>query len=154
VTSMTSIFSMPIRSDKAGDGHFMARRGTRYHKGIDLKCNPGTMIESPISGKITKIGYPYFGDTHYRYVEIEDNHSYVFRFFYVENIPNVELGYFVKEGELFAIVQDISSRYPDDSKPMQNHIHLEMYSKERIKDYIDPTPFYHLGRENYLKWNK
>ena len=38
---------LPQRDDKAGQGHFGAKRGGQKHNGIDYACLPGTLILAP-----------------------------------------------------------------------------------------------------------
>ena len=65
-------------TDVHGSGEWHATRGNRFHNGVDFSCYPGTRILAPVSGLITKLGYPYGDDLGYRYVQIEaddkDNH--------------------------------------------------------------------------------
>ena len=111
------------RSDAAGEGHFGASRGSRTHKGQDYECFPGAIIESPIKGYITKLGYPYADDLSYRYVEITQSLSTnKYRIFYVE--PSVKLGDGVLPGDAIGAAQDVAKRYPNES--MTCHVHLEI----------------------------
>mgnify|MGYP003150754917 CR=1 FL=1 len=41
---------LPQRDDKAGQGHFGAKRGGQKHNGIDYACLPGTLILAPCDG--------------------------------------------------------------------------------------------------------
>ena len=50
------------KSDKWGQGHFGAPRGSRKHNGIDIVTQLGTPILSPIEGKVIRISYPYASD--------------------------------------------------------------------------------------------
>ena len=111
--------------DPWGSGEFGAPRGTRTHKGIDYTCPVGAVIHTPVSGKVTKLGYPYSDDLTFRYVEITDKDDARHRLFYVS--PTVEKGDIVQAGESVGIQQDISGRYRDDNKPpMINHCHYEI----------------------------
>lgn len=76
-------------SDGFGAGHFGAPRGSRTHKGVDLLAQSGEAINSPVTGTVTKVGYPYGDDLSYRYVQITAG-DYDFRVFYVE--PSVRVG--------------------------------------------------------------
>uniref|UniRef100_G3P7I2 Uncharacterized protein n=1 Tax=Gasterosteus aculeatus aculeatus TaxID=481459 RepID=G3P7I2_GASAC len=44
-------------SDSWGQGHYGARRGTREHKGLDIKCNDGSTVYAPfdvtLNGRVT-----------------------------------------------------------------------------------------------------
>jgi len=121
-----------IRSDKAGDGHFQAPRGTRMHNGVDYLCEPGTLVFSPASGVVTKLGYPYSDDLQWRYVEITDDYKNKHRLFYTE--PAVRLDQFVIVGEVVGEAQNIALRYPDQG--MLAHLHYEVISPDGV--FVDP----------------
>lgn len=129
-------------SDDWGDGSFGASRGSRKHKGIDYKAEPGDEILSPCTGKVTKIGYPYApkpGDKiTYRYVEVTDPQGYRHRVFYIE--PRVNMARQLNQGVVIGTAQDISGRYHDDDKePMINHVHYEILDEEG--EPVDPEGF-------------
>ena len=111
-----------VRSDSAGDGHFQAPRGNRLHNGIDYLVEPGTLVYSPVSGVVTKLGYPYGDDLQWRYVEITSDDFERFRLFYTE--PAVVVDQFVMIGEVVGEAQNIAERYPGQG--MLAHIHLEV----------------------------
>ena len=77
----------PVRDhDTFGSGLFGASRdgGKRTHSGIDFACYPGSIVLACSSGTVTKLGYPYGDDPHYRYVEVTDHDLRRFRYFYVK----------------------------------------------------------------------
>lgn len=117
-------------SDGFGSGHFGASRGSRTHNGVDLLVNAGEAINSPVTGTVTKLGYPYGDDLGYRYVEVESG-GYEFRVFYVE--PSVRVGQEVTTETAIGSAQDLGRRYPG----IPNHVHFEIKSDG---DYLDPTP--------------
>ena len=147
----------PIRSDAEGDGSYGAKRGSRKHNGIDLKCRPGSTVLSPVTGTVTKLGYPYLngrggfndGEGAYRYVQVSTdrgtpdvkNH----RMFYVE--PSVKLGDRVRAGQIIGSAQDVPRRYDEldddgsvlNASVMQTHVHYEIMSKGRT--FEDPEKF-------------
>ena len=125
-----------IRSDSAGDGHFMAPRGSHMHNGVDYLCEPGSLVYSPVAGTITKLGYPYGDDLQWRYVEITDEDKNKHRLFYTE--PAVNLDQYVMVGEVVGEAQNIASRYPDQG--MLAHIHLEIIGADG--QLTDPEAFY------------
>ncbi|MGB1547325.1 MAG: peptidoglycan DD-metalloendopeptidase family protein, partial [Alphaproteobacteria bacterium] len=105
-----------------GEGHFGASRdgGRRKHLGVDLIAAPGTPVSSAISGTVSKIGWTYAGDPHYRYVEVTGTTGLVVRHFYVA--PWVQDGEVVETGRTrLGTVQDLTRRYPG----IINHLHLE-----------------------------
>lgn len=130
-------YALPMRKcDDQGCGHFGASRGSRLHNGIDLACNPGTAICSPINGKVTKIGYPYANDLSIRYVQVTSN-GYDYRVFYVE--PCVEVGDSVTVNDVIGAAQELESM----NRGGTQHVHFEIKSGGQ---YIDPTPVYHTVR--------
>lgn len=106
-------------TDDWGSGAFGASRGSRVHKGIDYECPAGAEVLSPVSGKVTKLGYPYADDLSYRYVQISNTYDH--RLFYVE--PSVEVGQWVNENTPIGICQNLQARY---DKKMKNHVHYEV----------------------------
>lgn len=126
-----------IRNDPAGAGNFGASRdgGTRSHKGLDLLSNPGGVVNSPISGKVTKIGFPYDGDFKFRYVEVEDESGSKHRVFYVDPKGVLEVGSTVEKGSPMGIAQDVTEKFPDTG--MEPHVHYEI--KDSKGEQIDPA---------------
>lgn len=122
--------TLPLRGiDAWGDGSFNAPRGMKngqpkFHKGIDYGCLPGTIIRSPVTGLVTKIGYPYADDLSYRYVEIKCEDQSKHRFFYVE--PSVKVSDYVHYHDEIGQAQDIAARYSLQDKVMKNHCHYEI----------------------------
>jgi len=101
------------------------------HNGIDFSCHPRTKILAPVSGLITKLGYPYGDDLTYRYVQIEDDEKDNHRVFYVN--PTVSVGGFVEEGvTVIGVAQDLTTRYSG----ITNHVHYEI---KRGDEYIQPV---------------
>lgn len=121
--------------DSWGEGHFGASRGKkRTHMGVDYCVAEDSVLISPITGHVTKLGYPYGDDLTYRYVEVKDHHGARHRFFYVE--PDVEPGDVVFEGETeLGTVQNIVRRYPVP-RGMKNHIHYEIIDADGL--YVNP----------------
>jgi hypothetical protein len=136
-----------IRRDSEGYGDFMAKRGKRLHRGIDLIGQPGKEIVSPIAGKFDRVYRPYHNDLRWRGAFIKGPHLWV-GIFYVTPYDNL-LGGSIKAGQPLGIMQDISDKYGKDMKP---HIHLEtilppMGGMDRSgnvfggKQYINPLCF-------------
>lgn len=130
----------PMRGcDKQGCGYFGAPRGSRKHRGIDIECLANAGINSIVSGKVTKVGKPYYDEgnsrnrNHYRYVEVTKG-DYRFRIYYIS--PMVKVGDEVDAGDLIGYSQDLTEVYPD----ITQHCHLEIKNKDG--EYIDPTPVY------------
>lgn len=113
--------------DKHGCGHFGASRGNRTHRGLDIRADVGQSVISPIGGNITKLGYPYGDDFSYRYIEITGGDLRV-RIFYVK--PTVRKGQKIEAGDQIGVAQELGTRY----EGITEHIHLEVYDKEKLKD--------------------
>lgn len=122
---------LPQRTqDVHGSGEWQASRGTRRHNGIDLSCYPGTLIFSPVSGVVTKLGYPYRDDLSYRYVQVTDDSQLDHRFFYI--LPALEMGSLCTAGEtVLGEAQDLRGRYAG----ITNHVHYEV---KRGDTYLEP----------------
>jgi len=133
---MKRITKMTIRgTDRWGEGRFGAPRGGRAHHGVDLKCEKGDTILSPVDGVVTKIGYPYAPNGpkgHYRYVEVKDHDDKLHRVFYIH--PLVEVGQAVVAGAMLGRAQGLQETYPG----ITDHVHYEI--KLPGGGYEDPTP--------------
>jgi hypothetical protein len=88
--TMKAFTNRAIRNDSAGQGTFGASRGggKRSHKGTDYEMKAGELVDSPVVGEVTKIGFPYGDDLSYRYVQITDMDGINHRLFYVEPSGN------------------------------------------------------------------
>jgi len=116
--------------DAHGYGEFGAPRVRGTHKGIDLLVSPTEAVYSNVSGKVTKIGKPYYvrnaskrKDVHknsMRYVQVTDNNGLDHRFFYVS--PLVKVGDKVKIFDKVGECQHVSKHY----RGMMNHVHYEV----------------------------
>lgn len=123
----------PRGADKWGSGHFGASRGDRTHNGIDWKVLPGTVILAPVTGTVTKLGYPYSDDLGFRYVQITDSAGADHRVFYID--PLVPVGHQVfKDRSPIGTVQDLDLRYPG----ITPHVHYEI---KLNGSYIDPEAY-------------
>ena len=122
---------LPLRdTDSHGSGAYGAPRGSRTHKGLDYAVPPGALILAPVTGTVTKLGYPYADDHSFRYVEVTDLGGTQYRYFYVQ--PLAYVGAVVRASlDLIGFAQDLTSRYPG----ITNHIHFEA---KRGREYLDP----------------
>lgn len=125
----------PRTHDAYGEGRFGARRdgGSRRHEGVDYMARAGQVVEAPISGYVTKIGYAYPGDTRLRYVEITNPAlRYAARVFYVN--PKVREGDAVAVGDAIGAARSLQRKYPGG---MTDHVHLEIIDRRGVR--IDAT---------------
>jgi murein DD-endopeptidase MepM/ murein hydrolase activator NlpD len=118
--------------DGYGSGAYGAPRGDRTHRGIDFKAPAGAAILSPVSGEVSKLGYPYSDDFSYRYVEVTTRSGLKHRLFYVD--PMVKVGDKIAVGQPLGLAQHIAARY--DEHLMNNHIHYEVMLRNK---HINPT---------------
>lgn len=126
------LHNMPFRKcDVQGCGHFKASRGTREHNGVDMACRPGQRVFSPVSGRVTKIGYVYQDDLNFRYVQVTSG-GYDYRMFYLT--PFVTKGTEVLYGDIIGRSQKLGDRHPK----ITEHVHFEIIDGHG--DYVDPTP--------------
>jgi murein DD-endopeptidase MepM/ murein hydrolase activator NlpD len=136
---MILLTELPRRgTDAWGCGDFGASRdgGKRTHSGIDYTIEPGGLVRSPVSGVVTKLGFPYGDDLSYRYVQVSDRSGRNHRFFYVD--PIVVLGENIEVGDLLGAAQDIAERYAKREpgrQRMTNHVHYEVMAAGK---FIDP----------------
>jgi murein DD-endopeptidase MepM/ murein hydrolase activator NlpD len=123
----------PRGVDAYGSGAFGASRdgGSRHHAGVDYVAVAGQAVRAPVSGFVSKIGFPYPGDTHLRYVEIDNPALHISaRVFYVE--PAVTVGQIVRLGASIGAAQTLQARYPGG---ITDHVHLEL--ADRAGDKLD-----------------
>ena len=121
-------------TDKHGSGFFGAPRGTRTHRGIDVACWPGSLVQSICDGTVTKHGWPYSdpNKSEYRYIEVTDDEGLKFRYFYV--LPAITEGNRVKAGDILGEVQDLGKIY----KGITPHFHFEVKLNGQ---YLNPNQF-------------
>lgn len=121
----------PRGHDAYGDGFFHASRdgGSRPHEGVDYDARPGQLVSAPISGVISRIGFAYPGDTHLKYVEIENPAlNLTARALYID--PSVSVGDTVTLGAPIGHALSLQRRYPG----ITNHVHLEIAEQGRRID--------------------
>jgi murein DD-endopeptidase MepM/ murein hydrolase activator NlpD len=114
----------PRDVDAYGEGRFHATRdgGARLHEGVDYVAKAGQVVDAPISGYVTKIGYAYPGDHVLRFVEIENPALHLqARVFYVD--PDVTAGQAVAVGQPIGHAHSLQKKYPGG---IIDHIHLEI----------------------------
>lgn len=124
------IYPTTIREDIRGSGAYAATRIGHLHEGIDLLCNEGQNVYAPFDGTITRVAYPYVGDTRWKGLVLEDGNGLMLKIFYVSSIKTGEK---VLSGEVIATAQAISKKY---GIGMEDHIHVEVL---RDNIHIDPT---------------
>jgi hypothetical protein len=116
------IMPMKIRNDPAGSGEWLASRGWRLHKAIDLLCTPGQVVAAPCDTTIIRHGYAYYNCSDYKLVELEWPYGGI-RLLYVDS--DIDVGRWVRAGDPVGEAQDITRRYPGQG--MKPHIHWEVY---------------------------
>lgn len=134
----------PVREqDDYGAGHWNAPRGSRTHRGVDYACWPDSVLLSPLSGFVSRLGFPYASgvgnpsdSNPFRYVEVTDSDGLRHRFFYV--LPIVGLGQAVASGDQLGRVQDIRRRYPaqEGRQAITPHTHYEIIDADG--NYLEP----------------
>lgn len=113
----------PRDHDAYGSGRFGASRdgGGREHAGVDYVSEAGQDVRAPISGYVSRIGYPYGGDRRLRYVEITNPAlGYVARVMYVD--AAVVEGQAVRLGQTIGAAESLQDHYPG----ITDHVHLEV----------------------------
>lgn len=121
-------------SDAHGSGDFGAPRGTHTHEGVDIVVKEGDIIKSPIDGEVIRYPFPYSGDINYKGILIR-NKDFEVKIFYLN--PTAPIGKILK-GQKIGNAQNIAKRYP--SKPMINHIHLEV--RDNKGNILNPTKLF------------
>lgn len=138
----------PIRgTDAHGSGWFGASRSgykngkhIKYkHPGVDFCSYKGSIIVSPHSGTVTKIGYPYSPNDqrkgHLRYVQITEHGKYRCRYFYVVPYEGIKVGDNIVPGKEIGITQGLVNIYPS----ITDHFHFEVI--EGVRNFLDPLKY-------------
>lgn len=120
-------------SDRWGDGHFGAQRGSRRHNGVDIVALPGDDVLSPMEALVVRLAYPYDDDFILSGVLLQGLGAYAgleAKLFYLLPDPAL-LGHSVAAGQRIGAAQSLQHRYPG----ITDHIHLEV---RRAGEPIDP----------------
>ncbi len=125
--------------DGAGCGDFGASRRDHKHQGLDISANTGDYAFAPISGTIVNFNTPYSsGNGGLRMITIQGNGTLT-KSMYVEPLPGLKIGDFVKQGDVVGTLQSLAIEAPSKhggSKPTPNHLHQEIWVNGSV---IDPT---------------
>lgn len=118
--------------DSHGSGDWQASRagGRRKHKGVDWLVPVGATVLSVVSGRVTKLGYPYADDLSYRYVEVTDPGGSRYRVYYIEPLVALNEAVYANRTPI-GVAQDLGQRYPG----IPNHVHSEI---KRGSRHVDP----------------
>jgi hypothetical protein len=140
-----------MREDDWGKGHFGARRGSKYHDGLDLIVTPGQPIFSMIDGLVEKYEQCYSKDPRWRGIQIANAMLRV-ELWYMEAQNTVAVDEYVNAGQMIGVAQDISEKYPPTNKiphEMTPHIHVRVTLRSysaissgryvSFDQYIDPS---------------
>lgn len=112
----------PLRkSDKFGQGHYLASRGDYLHQGIDWIVEPGQPYYSDVNGQVTRHGYPYSSDLRYRLLEIKVDYQTIVKYMYID--PVVEPRSVIKIGQKLGTVQDLDLKF----RGITPHVHFEVW---------------------------
>ncbi|XP_041829652.1 leukocyte cell derived chemotaxin 2, tandem duplicate 1 [Melanotaenia boesemani] len=118
-------------SDRHGEGHYGARRGTRVHQGLDIVCEDGSDVYAPfdvtLHGKLVVYNDP-------RKAAIDEGvnlqgQGLCFKLFYVR--PDRTSGT-VRKGQKIGTMLPMQRVYPG----ITSHIHVQMCDKS------DPTGYF------------
>ncbi len=119
-------------NDPTGHGYYGARRGNRKHKGLDLITIPGEIIKSPISGVVTKYGYPYKNTRKLRYIEITGPVYRVWLMYASKN--KISIGSRIFKGNVIGTAQNVAGYWGGN---MRNHLHIQVWKHGLL---TDPEP--------------
>jgi hypothetical protein len=126
----------PIRGrDAYGTGAFGAERdaGARRHEGADYVVAAGAVVDAPISGVVTKIGFAYPDDESLRFVEVRNPGSAMSaRILYVD--PSVADGQYVVAGAPIGVAENLADRYPNG---IINHVHVQIATSDHV--FVNPA---------------
>jgi len=131
----------PLRKeDKHGSGAYLASRGKRKHKGIDVECPKGSGVLAVSSGKVIKIGIVYNQvkypkKAHFRYVKIRDIEGYHVRYLYLK--ASVKVGDRITTDQLIGTTQGLLKVYPG----IGDHFHFDV---SRNGVFVNPHEYLEL----------
>lgn len=128
-----------IRVDAKGDGHFGTGRAGHTHQGVDLVVTPGSVVTSPITGRVVRITHAYPNDANYLGVVLQGEGLEV-KVFYITPELYVAPGVPIGRGDAIGIAQNIAAKY---GPPMIPHIHVEVRRTVGAQ-LLDPTPMLRL----------
>jgi murein DD-endopeptidase MepM/ murein hydrolase activator NlpD len=121
-----------IRKDSGGDGRWLAPRGGRQHKGVDLSSAVGDQILSPIDGKVARTAAVAGGMPGTKIFGSGDYDGYIAYLFYCA--PNSGMvGKNVKKRDVVATQGDLSQDYPEN---VGDHVHVAI---KKGGQHLDPT---------------
>lgn len=112
--------------DASGCGSFGSHRAGHIHEGVDLTVIENEPVYSPIDGVVVRFPFPYGDDLRYKGILIKNKDLEV-KIFYVN--ATVKAGTTVKQGDIIGKAQNVAKKY---SKPMTNHIHIEVRNNKGI----------------------
>jgi hypothetical protein len=125
---------LTIRNDAKGKGHYGASRSGHRHQGVDYACQPGQAVLAPFAGRITRVAYPYQGDTKLKgLVLLSTDGRTEAKLFYV--VP-VGIGVDVQAGERLGTAQKVSDKWGNG---MLDHVHIEVRVDGTL---VDPALFF------------
>lgn len=123
--------------DAHGEGYYGAPRGSRTHKGIDLVCDGGTLIQSCCDGVVSRCDGVVYSDpekSDWRYVQVTDLDGNHCRYMYVKQW-DIDLGQKVKRGDVIGVAQGIETLY----EGIVGHLHFEVRRNKSV--YLNPTEY-------------
>jgi len=128
---------LTLRSDRGGSGKFGAKRGSRKHKGIDVKATVGQSVYAPKGVwqvDSVRTAYPNSPLKGLLFKGTGSNSNLSFKILYFK--PNVKKGQTIKSGQKIGEVQDVSSRYP--GQDVTNHLHIQAYKRDKL---VNPSRY-------------
>ncbi|KAK3730175.1 hypothetical protein QZH41_016009 [Actinostola sp. cb2023] len=115
-------------------------RGSRTHKGIDVKCPSGSTVYSPFPAKFIRIARPYGNgkphDIGVLLVGTGQWSAYSVKMFYLSKAVDVNKGDKLGAGDQIGSMVNMAVQY---GKCMTNHIHVKLYKNRKV---VDPTNFF------------
>jgi len=139
-----------VRDDDWGNGRFGARRGDKFHDGLDLIVVPTQPIYSMITGRVEKEEVCYGSDPKWTGIQVANQYIRT-ELWYMTPLPGL-VGKMIMAGHLIGHAQDISLKYPPTEKiptAMTPHLHLRVSLRAfttiasgryvSFEQYIDPA---------------
>ncbi len=122
-----------VRSDRFGDGKYLARRKHGKHTGVDWNSPMGTSVKSPWAGRVTVSGW--LSKAAGYSIKVEHDNGYKTVYMHLGKSLKVKKGARVKAGQVIG-----SSSNTGNAKGTNPHLHFEVFDPRGRR--VNPTSIF------------
>ena len=113
--------------DGYGSGAYLAPRGARVHRGIDLFIPPGYPVHAPRNGRIGRVGGTVYSNAapekqHMKLITLIDDDGFEHMIMYVKEAQGLSRNRRVKAGDVIGYAQGLAYLYPG----IGEHVHYQV----------------------------